>query len=416
MRTVTRAWAAGVALVVAGSLALTACGASDARIHRVAGASAGPVPAQSAAPVALVITPATKATKLPISTEIGTKVANGTVTAVALTDRAGKKVSGQMREDGSAWVPSNPLRYDTTYTASVTATGADGQVQTRSTTFSTMGEPGALVATGLYLFDGNTYGVGMPVVVEFDHDIPDKARAAVQRRLFVSSNPPQPGVWHWFGARQVLYRPPSYWQPGTKLTVRIALDGQPMGSNRYGDMDRRASVTIGSKVTLTVDNATKKMSVYQDDKLVKTMPVSLGKPGTPSSSGTMVIMDKQAQTVFDTFAELGPRDGYRVNINDAQRLTWGGEFIHAAGWSVADQGRRNVSHGCVNVSPANAGWLFGRTKIGDPVTVTGTERQLVAGNGWTVWNMTWAEYVKGSALPVPPELVAAATTAPGATN
>jgi lipoprotein-anchoring transpeptidase ErfK/SrfK len=146
------------------------------------------------------------------------------------------------------------------------------------------------------------------------------------------------------------------------------------------------------------------------------MPVSLGKASTPSSSGTMVIMDKQPQTVFDTFAELGPRDGYRVNINDAQRLTWGGEFIHAAGWSVTDQGRRNVSHGCVNVSPANASWLFGRTKIGDPVTVKGTERQLVAGNGWTVWNMTWAEYVKGSALPVPPELVATSTTVPDTAN
>jgi hypothetical protein len=115
----------------------------------------------------------------------------------------------------------------------------------------------------------------------------------------------------------------------------------------------------------------------------------------------MVVMDKQESTVFDTFAELGPTEGYRTEIDYAQRLTWGGEYIHAAPWSVGAQGRRNVSHGCVNVSTANAQWLFSRTKIGDPVTVRGTERKLEPGNGWTAWNMSWEEFVKGSALPVP---------------
>ncbi|HEU4422539.1 MAG TPA: L,D-transpeptidase, partial [Pilimelia sp.] len=77
--------------------------------------------------------------------------------------------------------------------------------------------------------------------------------------------------------------------------------------------------------------------------------------------------------------------------------------------SVGDQGRRNVSHGCVNVSPSNAVWLFGLTMVGDPVTVRGTERRLVNGNGWTPWMHTWADYIKGSALPVPPDLVRAGT-------
>ncbi|HEY8533708.1 MAG TPA: L,D-transpeptidase, partial [Micromonospora sp.] len=83
-------------------------------------------------------------------------------------------------------------------------------------------------------------------------------------------------------------------------------------------------------------------------------------------------------------------------------LTWGGEFIHSAPWSVADQGVRNVSHGCVNLSPDNARWLFNQTKIGDPVTVKGTEVKLKHGNGWTDWNLSWEEYVKGSALPYQP--------------
>jgi hypothetical protein len=89
-------------------------------------------------------------------------------------------------------------------------------------------------------------------------------------------------------------------------------------------------------------------------------------------------------------------------------LTWGGEFIHAAPWSVADQGVRNISHGCVNLSMDNAAWLFDRARIGDPVVVKGTERQLEHGNGWTAWDLTWEQFVQGSALPVPEALATAA--------
>jgi len=116
----------------------------------------------------------------------------------------------------------------------------------------------------------------------------------------------------------------------------------------------------------------------------------------------MVVMAKDYETVFDTRGE--PNGGYRVNINYAMRLTWGGEFVHAAPWSVGDQGRRNVSHGCVNMSWGNAEWLFGRAHMGDPVIVRGTEVKVVHGNGWTAWDLPWDQYIKGSALPVPPEL------------
>jgi lipoprotein-anchoring transpeptidase ErfK/SrfK len=139
------------------------------------------------------------------------------------------------------------------------------------------------------------------------------------------------------------------------------------------------------------------MTVKENGAVTRQMPVSLGKPSTPSSSGTMVIMSKAERTVFDTTGE--PGDHYRVDVSHAQRLTWGGEFIHAAPWSVADQGVNNVSHGCINMSPGDAEWLFSRTHVGDPVTVTGTGQQLVEGNGFTAWNQSWDEYVKGSALP-----------------
>ncbi|MFC7481088.1 L,D-transpeptidase [Luedemannella flava] len=184
--------------------------------------------------------------------------------------------------------------------------------------------------------------------------------------------------------------------------MRTALGGQPTGHGRYGDTDRRATVHIGRAVVLDVDNATKRMRVYRGRHLLRSMPVSLGRRGTPSSSGHLVIMSKEYATVFDTRRE-GP-GGYRIRINYAQRLTWRGEFIHAAPWSVADQGRRNVSHGCVNLSRDDAEWLFGVTRVGDPVVVHGTGTHVEPGNGWTAWDQSWPTYVRGSALPVPTDL------------
>jgi lipoprotein-anchoring transpeptidase ErfK/SrfK len=378
-------------------LVAAACGPTD---------TAAPPAKQSAqsAPVTLTVTPKAGAKNQTISSEIGLSLSGGTVTKVVLK-KAGSSAAlrGTMRPDGSSWVPSAPLSYGANYTATVTATSTDGaRTTTRTTSFSTMREPANQTGTGLYMYTGETVGVGMPVVVEFNPPVLASARAGIQKRLFVTSAPAQPGVWYWASGSQVWYRPPAYWQEGTKISVRAALQGVPMGGGYYGDVDRSATVTVGKKVVMIVNNKTKSMSVYQDDKLTRKIPVSLGKPSTPSSSGNMVTMSHDYTTIFDTTAE-GP-GGYRVRVYYAMRLTWGGEFIHAAPWSVYEQGHTNVSHGCVNMSTENSAWLFNITHVGDPVTIKGTEVKLVNGNGWTAWNLSWADYVKGSALPVPAEL------------
>jgi lipoprotein-anchoring transpeptidase ErfK/SrfK len=408
-------------------LSLAACG-GDGKSKAPAFVNGNP---QAAAPTAsptappvpfeFAVTPADKKKDLPVSTEIGTSVKGGDITSVKLADKAGKAIKGTLRDDKSSWVPNAPLKYDTDYTATVVATSMAGQAETKKVSFSTRGKSGNDIGSGLYLFDGKTYGVAMPVVLEFNPGIAKKDRAAVQRRLFVTTDPPQPGVWSWVSSgTQAYYRAADYWKAGTKITVRAALEGIPLSNGRVGDQDRKASAKIGEKFVMKVDNKTKKMLVYKSDKLVKTFPVSLGKASTPSSSGTLIVMDKQEHTVFDTMAELGPEEGYRTDIDFAQRLTWGGEYIHSAPWSVGDQGVRNVSHGCVNLAPQNASWLFGQTKVGDPITIKGTERKLEPGNGWTAWNQSWAEFIKGSALPVPASLkgtpAAGATPTPTATD
>jgi hypothetical protein len=118
-----------------------------------------------------------------------------------------------------------------------------------------------------------------------------------------------------------------------------------------------------------------------------------------------MIMIKNRSEWFDSASFGVPNDsadGYRTLVHWTQRITWDGKYIHAADWSVGDQGRRNVSHGCTNVSPANAEWLYNLTHIGDPVVIRGTEEHVTWQNGWTHWDRSWAEYVKGSAIPYSP--------------
>ncbi len=380
-------------------LLLGACSSSPTMVP---GATQGPPSvAPTGPPVALAVAPAKDTANLPISSEVGLTVSNGAVESVALADATGQAVAGSLRADGSSWVPDVPLKYGTAYTATVIAKGADGRSVTETTTFTTMAKPGKRNGIGLYLFADRTYGVAQPVVVEFTNPVPESARASVQSRLFVTTTPPQPGVWHWSSSKQVMYRAKEYWQPGTKIEARIALEGHPMGDGRFGDADRKGVGNISTeKIELIVDNATKQMTVLKNGETIRTLKVSLGKAATPSSAGTLVIMDKLAKTIFDTTNEPGNVDRYRVEIEYAQRLTWSGEFIHSAPWSVKDQGERNVSHGCVNVSPADAKWLFELTRLGDPVTIKGTERKVVSGNGFTAWSLSWEDYVKGSAIPV----------------
>ncbi|MFC7548011.1 Ig-like domain-containing protein [Plantactinospora sp. GCM10030261] len=407
MRTIRGTRALWAALTTVTLLAVGGCGSDDKTDGTAGGGSPSPTTSTSptpATPPSLAVTPRSGATKLPVSTEIGIQLANGSVSSVTVSDKNGRPVAGAMRDDGSAWVPAKPLAYGTAYTATVTAGGA-GPAVTQTTSFTTMKKPGRTIGSGLYLFDDKTYGVAMPVVAEFTPGIPAKDRAAVQKRMFVKTDPPQPGAWHWVAnGTQAYYRAPEYWQPGTTLTVRLGLEGIPLSNGRYGNTDRAATAKIGDRFEMKVDNATKQMTVLVNGQVARTIPVSLGKKSTPSSSGTMVVMEKKENTTFDTRDAPDPANRYVIDIDLAQRLTWGGEYIHAAPWSVGSQGRRNVSHGCVNMSTNDARWLFGKTKIGDPITVIGTERKLEPGNGWTAWNMSWSEFVKGSALPVPPGL------------
>jgi lipoprotein-anchoring transpeptidase ErfK/SrfK len=389
-----------VVLAVVAALGLAGCsGGGKPEASWQGGDGAGQSAPPESTAIAKITTPADGATNVPAAAEIVFSTEQAASSKFELKDADGNLVKGSLREDRSSWVPAKALQYGTRYTATLTATDAEGRAATATSTFTTMAKPTKTVRVSSFIGDNQVVGVAMPLIVRFSRAIPEDMRDDVQRRLFVTSNPPQEGIWHWASPTEVRYRPKTYWKAGTKISYRLATGGLPMGDGYYGRSDVTVVASVGPAVILTVDNKTKMMTVTRDGKVLRRIPVSLGKAKTPSSSGTMVIIEKLRKTVFDTFAELGPKEGYRIDIEYAQRLTWGGEYIHAAPWSEGAQGKTNVSHGCVNISMANAVWLFGITKMGDPVVVKGTERRLENGNGWTDWNMSWAEYVKGSAIP-----------------
>ncbi len=385
-------------------LALTACdgapSASASNNDKKGESSPSSSPSPDAPPVSLAVSsPADKATKVLTAADVAINT-NGTVENVALTGSDGKPVAGTLAEDGKSWRPGVQLAYGATYKLAVTAKSGDDE-KTVNSSFTTMARPGRIAGADIYFADGDTVGVGMPLVIEFTRNIAEADRAAVERRLQVTSTPPVEGSWHWFSGGEVRYRPQAHWPVGTKISFRAALGGFPMGGGAYGKRDRVANLTVGSSMVTKINNATKTATVYKDGALIRTMPVSLGKRSSPTSSGTHVVMDRQTEMIFDSSTFGRPVDGpggYRKKVYWDVRYTWKGEFVHAAPWSVGQQGKRNVSNGCVNLSTANAKWFYEVSKKGDVIEIVGTETKVAASNGWGDWNLTWDQYKAGSAL------------------
>ncbi|WP_199515384.1 L,D-transpeptidase [Nucisporomicrobium flavum] len=361
------------------------------------GASGAPSPAPTLSTVA-VTSPAAEATGVEAITEIKYESEDPGNTTVEVKDADGNEVKGTLDKDDKVFRPAKALKWGKKYTVTVNGTPSGDKGGSTSSSFTVMKKPSKLVRVSSFLGDGQTVGVGMPMIVRFGRSVPASYRDDVERRMTVTATPAQEGTWHWTSPTEVHYRPKTYWKPYTKIFYKVQLAGLPMGNGWYGRSDLTVDLKVGRSFVMTVENRTKKMTVTQNGKVVKTIPVSLGKSSTPSSSGTMVVIEKKRHTVFDTMDELPKGQGYRTDIDFAQRITWSGQYIHAAPWSEGVQGRRNVSHGCVNVSMAMGKWLFERTLMGDPITVKGTEEKLKNGNGWTDWNMSWSEYKKGSAL------------------
>ncbi len=331
------------------------------------------------------------------------KLRKVSVTAEPTTDKdqkPGLEIDGTVTRGGTVWKSTEPLLPDVTYTVRATAVDENGLASSVTTTFATL-NPDSLLQAKAVPLDGETVGVGMPIILYWSNPVADEFKDDVERRLELDMSQPVEGAWHWMDDETLHFRPREYWPAGEHVTLRTNLIGLRAGEGLWGDQSRTIEFEVGERHVSVVDADEHTMTVRRGGEVVKTFPISAGEPENPSSSGTLVALAKEGHIVMNSSSYGVPVDspeGYSVPTDWNVRLTWSGQFVHSAPWSLGAQGERNVSHGCVNMSPSDAEWFYHFTNRGDVIKVKGTSRDVRWRNGWTDWNMSWDEWVEGSAL------------------
>lgn len=328
---------------------------------------------------------------------ITAEVKHGKITEAVLTNEAGESVDGRAAGDGAGWKSTEPLGYGKTYTLVVKAKGERGPVEKKSV-FHTI-SPQAQTYVSMNPLDGQTVGVGQPLAFYFSDNAPPPDKKKAEEAIRIKTEPAVKGSFYWFNEREVHWRPAEYWKPGTKITIDAAVYGKNLGKGVWGEEDRHATVTIGNSVILRADGASHQMSVEVNGQHKRTIPVSLGKPSFPSNNGKHVVSEHHEKKLMDSTTYGLPVDqgGYKTEVDWAVRISNGGEFLHAAPWSVADQGSANVSHGCINMSDADAKWVYDLLKKGDVVEITNSGGpDLEPWDGFGDWQIPWKQWQQGN--------------------
>jgi lipoprotein-anchoring transpeptidase ErfK/SrfK len=381
-------------------LLLPACQSGDSGADAPAVASTAQQPAEPPAdPVVVSTDPPLDSVDVAPVTPLHVNVGHGSLTAVTVTDGQGAVLPGTLEPGGSGWTASADLAYGTTYAVVATAVDAEGAASDTTGTIATVTPRLLTMPTVFPSAQTGQVGVGQPISVTFDEDVTD--RAAVERQLRVTSTPAVAGSWSWQSDRIVHYRPEQYWPAHTHVAVDVDVYGLDVGDGVHGQASQHVEFDVGAKKVGVVDATEHVLRLYVDDQLVKEMPTSLGRATDPTPTGTYVVMS-QSRTYTMRSATFGvPLDapgGYETPVEFASRLSNSGIFVHAAPWSVGDQGRRNVSHGCLNVSTANANWFYDNFGRGDVVQVSNGGPALEVWDGYGDWNENWADWQAGSAL------------------
>jgi lipoprotein-anchoring transpeptidase ErfK/SrfK len=364
----------------------------------------------SASPV-LRLTPAKDAADVNPLATVKVAVSGGSLSGVTLTNLEGTQVKGALSADKQSWSSAEVLGYDRSYRLQATATNAAGRQFSEQSTFSTvkpanMTMPYIQTAAGGGIAPGTTFGVGQVVRIHFDESIPD--RKAAQAALSVQTVPRQPGSFSWLDDANVYWRGKNYLRPGTKVTIAAKVYGKNFGNSLYGQADASTWYRVGDKHVSIADDRTKMIKVYSNDRLIRTIPTSMGRhvsiPGDTgpidlrTNSGPHVVVggEKKIDMNSASFGLSKGANAYRTTVPVGVRISYDGEYVHWADWSVPQQGNTDTSHGCLNVSPANAYWFYDFSVPGDIVDVRNTGRTLAEWNSG-YWNVSWATWLAGSA-------------------
>jgi lipoprotein-anchoring transpeptidase ErfK/SrfK len=329
--------------------------------------------------------------------------ASGGRLADVVLDSGGRRVDGEYNRDHTQWQSRWTLAPGAKINVRASAENPDGKVATATSSFATEKASGTFSASQDEILEsrrGETYGVGLPLILNFDKPVHD--RAAVEKSLQVIAEKPVLGAWHWTDDKQVIYRAKTYWPAHQKITLIAHLSGVKGGDGEYGTKDLVRTYRIGASQIAYLNIAKHQMRVEWDGRTVRHIPISAGMGGSTeytTTSGIHLNMEKDEDVVM-TSPGRGPGDAgyYSELIHYAVRVSNAGEYLHQTPGDEGCLGNSNCSHGCIRQPAADAIWYFKHSQPGDPVDITGTDRQVEPDNGWSYYQMSWAKWLKGSAL------------------
>ena len=401
----------GLLVIAAIALAATVAGCTSASgnesVSQAGNASATATPGKGGSPAAtptpdgpvVAVWPASGAKAADPAAGVTVTSTRGTLTSVTVTPAGATAgslaadsgnpsgpVPGTFSATGTRWHSTWALGVAQRYTVTTIATYR-GITKTTTSAFTTL-TPHSTFTTEIFEGEGQTYGVGMPLLLTFSQPI--KNKAAVERALQVKTSKPIVGAWYWDTDESLAFRPRSYWPAHTKVTLTGHLDGVEGAAGVYGFHTLTQSFTIGRSVIAVASTASHHTKIYIGGKLAYTWPISSGRPGDDTPNGTYLTIEKENPVLMK-----GP--GYSLEVPWSVRFTWSGDYYHDAYWSVGEQGFENVSHGCVNLPPAAAQTYYKLAVPGDPITITASPKAGTWDNGWTYWFLTWPQMLRGSA-------------------
>ncbi|MEU3280309.1 L,D-transpeptidase [Streptomyces antibioticus] len=400
--------------LLGGVLVLSACSSGDSSASdggdRSSQARADEAAAQKSSEAQIEITPKDGSDNASINNSAAVTVSKGTLTEVKMTTADGTAVEGALSADKTSWKPSAQLERSTTYKVAATAKDSKGLEAHENASFTTVSPDNSFIGN-FTPEDGSTVGVGMPVSINFNKEITNKA--AVQKGVSVTTSSNQEVVCHWFSATRMDCRPEDYWQEDSTVTLKLDLDGVEGAAGVVGVQQKTVTFKIGRNQVTYVDAKTKQMKVTQDGKTVRTIPISAGSPDNKTYEGRMVISEKFKETRMNGatvgFTDDDGKGEYDIkDVPHAMRLTTSGTFVHGNYWGAKSIfGSVNTSHGCVGLSDTKGAndkstpgaWFFDNSIVGDVVVVQNTGDKTVSpDNGLNGWNMDWAQWKAGSAV------------------
>jgi lipoprotein-anchoring transpeptidase ErfK/SrfK len=381
---------AAVAVLILLAAACTGGGHGTDQTSPAAHASSGTSTRAAAALPRVTITPANGAAQADPSAGITVTAAGGALTNVTV-HTSGEAVTGGLSQGGTVWRSQWALNVSTAYTVTATASG-HGSTRTATSTFRTLA-PAQTFTTEIVNGYDQTYGVGMPIILYFNHKITDNA--AVERALQVTTSKPVIGAWYWDDACGLAvtcayFRPRDYWPVGTTVSFTGHLNGVEGAPGVYGYHTLTQTFYIGSSLIAIGNTQTHRTQIYYNGQLRYDWPISSGRPGDDTPNGSYLTIEKENPVLM-----TGP--GYSLEVPYSVRFTFSGDYYHDAYWSVGEQGYENVSHGCVNLSPTDAEIYYNMAVPGDPITIVGSPKGGTWDNGFTEWFLSWSQYLKGSA-------------------